>query len=58
MSKDLDTRPVAGIMFGLLLVTLLYFGIWWFITTDNTIIDWIDPQPHISEGVTHDQSGR
>lgn len=49
MARDPDLRPVAGIIFGLLLVFLMYAGIWWLATQPNRFIDWVDPQPTLEE---------
>jgi hypothetical protein len=54
MARDPDLRPVAGIIFGLTLVVLMYVFIWFIATQPNPIMDQIDPQPNLtpSEEVT------
>jgi hypothetical protein len=49
MARDPDLRPIAGVLFGLFLVFLMYAGIWWLATQPNRFIDWVDPQPTLEE---------
>jgi len=51
MTRDPDLRPIAGILFGLFLVMIMYVGIWFLATTSNPITDRIDPQPNLTTEV-------
>jgi hypothetical protein len=55
MALDRDLKPAAGVMFAVVMISLLYaslFGIWHLATRPTEITDRIDPQPNLSQGVT------